>query len=109
MRASSVRVTLWPTKRAAPALLIDQVRREQDAVNDALVAGAATDVPGNRLARLRFRWPRVLPEQLRGRHHEARGAEAALETVAVAHRLLQVIQVTVNGEALDRCDLRSGC
>src|ERR1700722_11937328 len=105
MRASSTRATLWPTKRAAPTLLIDQFRSAQDAVNDALVARAPTDIAGDRLAHLRLRWPRVLAQQFRGRHHEARGTESALEAVAVAHRTLQVIQLTVNREALDRRDL----
>src|SRR5215510_12650882 len=61
----------------------------EHAFDDALVAGATTDVPGQRLTDLRLVGIGCLGEQRRDLHDEARRAEAALEAVALPQRVLQ--------------------
>ncbi len=81
--------------------------RGEHAVDDRLVARAATEVPRQRLAYLRLGRRRVLAEQRRHLHEEARRAEAALKGVLVTKRLLQRVHDLARGEALDRRDARA--
>src|SRR5437868_4219596 len=55
--------------------------------DDALVARAAAQVPRQRRADLRARDVRLLGQELIDGHDEARGAEAALEAVALQEAL----------------------
>jgi hypothetical protein len=52
-------------------------------LDDVVVAGAAADVAFERLADLAS-WAAVVLHQVDGAHHHARGAEAALQAVALA-------------------------
>ncbi len=78
-----------PTKRAAAGALTRHAPRPAGCLDDALVAGAAAEVARDRFAHLALARLRVLRQQLDGGHQEPRGAEAALEGVAVAARLLE--------------------
>src|SRR5580693_9235240 len=90
---------------AASALAVDvsaALGGQQDAVDDALVAGAPADVAGERFADLPLVGVGVVVEE-RGRlHDKPRRAETALEAVRIPHRLLQCAQPAVRGQALDR-------
>ena len=77
------------------------------AVDDRLVTGAPAEVARELLAELRLGPPVPLLQQRVGGHHEAGRAEAALEAVALAERLLQRVQPPVLLEALDRRHLRA--
>src|SRR6516164_3224627 len=70
-------------RRSCPTL-----RGEQDPVDDALVAGAAADVAGDRLSDLVLLRVWVLAQELRRGHHHPRRAEAALERERVPEGLL---------------------
>src|SRR6476646_9600538 len=68
---------------------------ELDGLHDVHVAGAAAQIPGDRLADVLFAWLRVAAEQGVTRHHHARGAEAALEAVLLEEPLLNRIELAV--------------
>ncbi len=71
-------------------------------VDDVLVAGAAADVAGQRLANVVLGRRRMLFQIRRHRHQDARRAIAALQTVMLVHRLLNRIELAaVAREALD--------
>ena len=73
--------------------------------DDVLIAGAAAQIAGQRLADLRFvRRRRLVEKRLHG-HQDAGRAVAALQAVAIAHRLLQRMQMfAVGREPLDGRD-----
>ncbi|MNM82598.1 hypothetical protein D3C81_946310 [compost metagenome] len=68
---------------------------------DRPVAGAAAQVAGQRIDRLRAVVPLAALVQGKQRHHEAGGTEAALAAMAVGHRLLHAVQMTGLAEILD--------
>ncbi len=74
-------------------------------VEDRPVAGAAAEVAGQRVGELLARRPRAVRAVLLvaggQRDRKARGAEAALRTVAFEQRLLRRVQRAVGGEVLD--------
>src|SRR4051794_8871591 len=75
-------------------------------LHDVLVAGAAAQVAGDHVAGLLVRRRRVGPQPGGDRGEEARGAEAALQAVALQERLLNRPQGPVRvGEPLDGGDL----
>src|SRR5437764_7335230 len=80
-------------------------RRPLHRLDDVLVAGAAAQVAGQRPAHLLLGGIRVLLEQGRGGHHHARGAETALESVLLLETLLERMQLTGTGQALDGPEL----
>src|ERR687892_1095492 len=116
-RASSLRLTLWPMPvmassttaisaplalRAAGDLLgFHLVTRPLHRFDDVHVAGAATDVAGQRPANLVFGgvWI-VFQERGRGKHHPGR-AEAALQAVLFLEGFLDGMELAVAGQSLD--------
>src|SRR4029450_4509921 len=76
-----------------------------DGVEDLRVPGAATKVPGKRLAELVLAGRRVVLEQVGGRTAPARRAEAALHGTGLRERLLHGVQLALPREALDRDDV----
>src|SRR5690349_16435497 len=72
------------------------------------VAGAATQVTGQRRANVGFGWLRVSFEKIdRGEHHSRR-ADPTLRTAMFDKRLLHRMKVVVAGDTLDRLDLTAG-
>src|SRR5262249_30479662 len=61
--------------------------------NDALVAGAAAEVAGDRHAYLLLGWIGIVAQEFGERDQHARRAEAALQAMVVAKRLLQRAQL----------------
>jgi hypothetical protein len=61
---------------------------QQDAIDDALVAGAPADVAGQRLADLLLIGVGVVAEERGGLHDEPWRAETTLEAMRIPHRLL---------------------
>src|SRR6266571_7328278 len=75
--------------------------------HDVLVAGAAAQIPGQRLANLALVRIGVLAQERDERHEDARGAEAALQPVSLAERGLERMQRVARAvsEALHGLDL----
>ena len=77
----------------------------QHRVDHALVAGAATQVSGQRVADLGLGGPRVVAERGGQRHEDAAGAEAALDAVVPDELGLKRIEVLgIRRQALDGLD-----
>src|SRR5262245_3148436 len=76
----------------------------EDRLHDVVVAGAATEVALERVADLLLGGVRVLDQIARRREHHPGGAEAALEAVVAAERLLDRVQLAVGRHPLDRRD-----
>ena len=74
----------------------------QDRLDDVVVARAAADVALEPLAHLVLARVGVLLQQVGGAHQHAGRAEAALQAVMLAERLLQRVQLAALGQALDR-------
>src|SRR5207248_7150303 len=80
-------------------------RHRLNRVDDVLVAGAAADVPFERVPDLVLARARILGQEAdRGEHHPAR-AVAALERVVFVKALLERMERAVVRETLDRRDL----
>src|SRR5688500_8960061 len=79
--------------------------RGQRGGHDVLVARAAAEVPGDRLADLGFARIRRLSQEARERHQKARSAEAALKPVVLAEGLLQRVEPLAVREPLHRLQL----
>jgi hypothetical protein len=73
-------------------------------LGDELVAGAAAQVAGDGLADLVRRRVGVLREDLAGPHQHAGGAVAALQALLLRELVLEGMQPTALGEALDGVD-----
>src|SRR5262249_27187066 len=73
--------------------------------NDVLVAGAATEIPRDRLANLGRGGIRALAQETGQRHQEPGGAEAALQSVVLTKGFLERIERLTVGEAFDRLDV----
>src|SRR5262245_19401994 len=73
--------------------------------DDAVVRGAAAEVPVQRLLDLGLRRSRVAVEQGLGRHDHAVAAEAALAGLFGDERALEGMELFDRPEALDRGDL----
>src|SRR5438093_2874852 len=73
-----------------------------DGLDDVHVAGTPAEVAFESPPDLVFGRVRVLREQIRGGHDEARRAVAALQAVLVPERLLDRVQLAILGHALDR-------
>src|SRR3546814_15056927 len=78
-RKSSLRRTLAPIPVSGMVLVLPLHARggRLDGLHDVVVAGAAADVAFQPFADLALVGIRVLLQQVDGRHHHARGAEAA--------------------------------
>ena len=74
-------------------------------VEDLLVPGAAAEIPRERLADLVVRGVGNAPEEIVGRDHEARGAEAALHGAGLDESRLHPVRRPVLRQALDGHDL----
>src|SRR5687768_17588454 len=108
-RGSSRRLTRWPTSFGSTGAAIassesesglsDLVRRVLDGIDDVLVARAAAEVAGDRLADFSLGWLRVVVEEVDRRHDHARRAVAALEAVLFPEPFLQRVKPAVGGEA----------
>src|ERR1022692_4615481 len=98
-RASSLRLTgpYAPFTGDAPCSSGDapcssgMLRGPPDGPDDVLVAGAAADLPGQRLPDLGRRRVRVAVEQPAGGQHHARRAEPALQPLALGEAALHQI------------------
>src|SRR4051794_22180990 len=79
---------------------------EPHGVDDLLVARAAAEVAGERLADLRVARVRILRQQVVRRDDQPRRAEAALHAAGLDERALDLVQLAVGGrDALDGDDL----
>src|SRR4051794_27506600 len=103
-RGSSVRRTLAPTA-CTPMSALPGLVGGPDRADDPLVAGAPAEVPGERLADLRFARRVLVPDQVVGGEQDARGAEPALQTVVVPEGLLDRVQPVPGRQPLDRGQL----
>src|SRR6266545_1026057 len=102
-RLTSSTKTPWPwTSRFS--MVSVTLGRPLDGLDDVHVARAAADVPLDGLADLRLARARIGVQQVLGHHQHPRRAVAALEGMIVAERLLERMQPSVVGEALDRLD-----
>ena len=83
-RRSSVRAMLLPTAAPAGAVVTKRssLAEPRDRPEDRLVAGAAAQVRGEQVPDAFRARRRLALENPDGQHHEARGAEAALKSVA---------------------------
>ena len=82
--------------------------RVTDRIDDVLVAGAAAQVPRERLADLELVFDfRALPHHIQRGHQHPRSAEAALQRVVIAERPLKGVQLAGLGEALHGRHLRA--
>src|SRR2546422_204245 len=109
-RSSSLRRTDWPNTFVvwamdSPLPGPHHLTRGRDGVDNARIPGAAADVPRYRGPNSVFRRCVFRLEQLERRKHDPGSAEPALETVVCLERLLNRMEPTVLGEALDRRDL----
>src|SRR2546425_1036022 len=109
-RSSSLRRTDWPNTFVvwamdSPLPGPHHLTRGRDGVDNARIPGAAADVPRYRGPNSVFRRCVFHLEQLERRKHDPGSAEPALETVVCLERLLNRMEPTVLGEALDRRDL----
>ena len=76
--------------------------RRHHGIDDILIAGAAAEIAGQRLAHLVFGWRGVFAQEGRHGHQDARRAVAALQAVMLVHRLLERMQLAGTGcEPLD--------
>src|SRR5262249_37750991 len=82
--------------------------RPTDGAHDRRVAGAPTDLTRDGLADRLLVGIGVAVQQRTGRHHHPRGAEAALQAVALDEALLHRVQDAVALEVLDGADLVAG-
>src|ERR687896_2342970 len=81
-------------------------------LDDPQIAGAAAEVPRQRLAQLLLPRVRILAQHRLHRHQEPRGAEPALERVRLVECALERVQLAVRREALhgpDRAAVCLGC
>src|SRR5215471_15853973 len=76
-------------------LLAQPLGCELDCLDDVHVAGAATQISGNRLPDLRFARILVLGQQRAAGHHHPRGAVAALQPVLLPEPLLDWMELPV--------------
>src|SRR6266571_7442677 len=113
-RASSLRLTLWPMPPISIATasglpfrgLAHRSGGVVDRLHDVHVAGAAAEVPRDRLAYLELRGLGVRREEGDGGHHHSGSAEAALQAVLLMEAFLDRMELAVLLEALDRGDRR---
>src|SRR6266571_2726403 len=109
-RSSSFRSTDSPNGFVVWAIVSPLPRphhftRGCDGVDNARIPGAAADVPRDRGPDPVFRRCVFDLEELESREHDPGSAEPALEAVVCLERLLNRMEPTVLGEALDRRDL----
>src|SRR5262249_548523 len=74
---------------------LQPLRRVERRVDDALIAGAPAEIARNRDPHLLLGGVRIVAQELDQRRQHAGGAEAALQAVIVAERLLQRVQLLV--------------
>src|SRR5436309_75951 len=109
-RSSSLRRTDWPNTFVvwamdSPLPGPHHCTRGRDGVDNARIPGAAADVPRYRGPNSVFRRCVFHLEELESREHDPGSAESTLEAVVRLERLLNRMEPTVLGEALDRRDL----
>src|SRR5438094_2517253 len=109
-RSSSLRRTDWPNTFVVWAMVSPlpgphHFTRGRDGVDDTLVPGAAADVPRYRGPNSVFRRCVFHLEELESGEHDPGSAEPTLEAVVCLERLLNRMEPTVLGEALDRRDV----
>src|SRR2546422_722172 len=108
-RSSSLRRTDWPNTFVVWAMVSPvpephHFTRGCDRVDDARIPSAPADVPRYRGPNSVFRRCVFHLEELERREHDPGSAEPALEAVVCLERLLNRMEPTVLGEALDRRD-----
>src|SRR5215468_7661985 len=87
------------------AALLELLRGVLDRLDDVDVAGAAAEVPGDRLADLGLARVGVPGEERAAGHHHARRAVAALQAVLLPEALLDRVERRALLETLDCLDL----
>src|SRR6266566_6952635 len=108
-RASSLRLTLWPMPPISIAIasglpfrgLAHRPGGVVDRFHDVHVAGAAAEVPGDRLAYLELGGFAVRREECDRGHHHPGGAEPALQPMLLMECFLNRVKLAVLLEALD--------
>src|SRR2546422_5734390 len=110
-RASSLRLTLWPMPPISTDIWglpfrrrAQLARRVVDGLHDVHVAGAAAEVPRDRLADLQLGRRRVVGQERDRGHHHPRRAEAALQAVLLMEALLHRMELAALLETFDRAD-----
>src|SRR5439155_16105997 len=108
-RSSSLRRTDWPNTFVvwamdSPLPEPHHFTRGRDGVDNARIPGAAADVPRYRGPNSVFRRCVFHLEELESGEHDPGSAESTLEAVVCLERLLNRMEPTVLGEALDRRD-----
>src|SRR5256712_4817178 len=109
-RSSSLRRTDWPNTFVvwamdSPLPGPHHLTRGRDGVDNARIPRAAADVPRYRGPNSVFRRCVLHLEELESCEHDPGSAESTLEAVVRLERLLNRMEPTVLGEALDRRDL----
>src|SRR5215217_1735585 len=112
-RGSSLRLTLRPrppisvTTRlpSLPCRRAHLLRGGLDRLDDVDIPGAATEVAGDRLTDLQLGRTRVARQQRDARHHHARRAEAALESVLLPEPFLDRVELPILLQSLHRLNL----
>src|SRR6266704_3219785 len=104
-RGSSRRLIPEPNSVAMVRLLTPRARGGLDRGDDVLIAGAAAKIALDRVPDLPLARAGVLRQQVDRGQDDARGAEAALQSVLLPKRLLQRVQRAISREPLDRRDL----
>ena len=97
-----LRMRTRPPERKCIFIVHAPLDGRADRRDDVLVAGAAAEIAGQALADLVVGRERVFPQQVGRRHQHAGRAEAALQRVMLAERLLQRVELLRCAEALDR-------
>src|SRR5213083_706155 len=104
---------VWPVTLARPStrrrglprtFIAHPARTLLDRFDDLLVAGAAAEIPGDRLIDALARGMRLVREQRLGGHQDPRRAVAALRSAKIGEGRLQRMQLGAAGEAFHRID-----
>src|SRR5215510_2078262 len=112
-RGSSLRRIEWPMPQILASvlgvvmtkLLAHLLGRVLDGLDDVDVAGAAAEIPRDRLADLLLARILVSLEERDARHHHSRRAVAALQAVLLSEPLLHGMELAALLEVLDGPDL----
>src|SRR5579885_3179197 len=93
-------------RRSSIVRLAHPLRRIERGDDDVVIAGAAAQIAGNADADVFFARIGIFAQQLDQRRQNSRRAEAALQAMIIAERLLQRVQrLAVGRDAFDRHDL----
>src|SRR6266487_4127818 len=103
--AVAVRTMAWSSAAHSRRCGRPRSRGDADRVQDLLIAGAPSQVAGERLADFGVGWMWILAQQADRLHDKARRAKTALHRAGLSERELHRVQRAAVGEAFDREDL----